>query len=191
MSIRSKLAGKGCALRGRKTTMKSSLKNKAAYIKAKLRNKFLKPEPPNPRSGGWQTIDTIGTTAMVGLLVLILVAALGGGCAMQPSRSQTMKITDTTINIYVYRAPGTADTNAVADAATGGDTLCQQMMIETGGNEANAQTASTDNALNLPMGDTAVSALGELIGAAITGGVKAAVKPDEEDPKPTEPAKPE
>jgi hypothetical protein len=36
--------------------------------------------------------------------------------------------------------------------------------------------------LNLPMGDTAVSALGELIGAAITGGVKAATK--EDDPKP-------
>ena len=58
-------------------------------------------------------------------------------------------------------------------------------MIETGGNESNAQTASTDNALNLPMGDTAVSTLGELIGAAITGGVKAAAK--DEEPKPVTP----
>jgi hypothetical protein len=184
MNIRSKLNGKGCALRGRKTTMKSSLKNKAAYIKAKLRNKFLKPEPPNPRSGV-AAIDYIGIGSGLALLVLALLLFLSQGCALQPSRSQTMKICDNTINVFVMpRIPGAdiSETNALPAGVSGGDVLCQAMMIETGGNEANAQTASTDNALNLPMGDTAVSALGELIGAAITGGVKAAVK--EDDPKP-------
>ncbi|WP_397405191.1 hypothetical protein [Phenylobacterium sp.] len=63
-------------------------------------------------------------------------------------------------------------TNAVPSGVAGGDTLCQAMMIETGGNESNPQTASADTALNLPMGDTAVSALGELIGSSISGVLK-------------------
>ena len=190
MSIRSKMAGKGCALRSRKTTMKSSLKNEAAYLKAKIKTKFLKPEPPNPRSGAAAINALAGSTFMI-LLAMILMSAFASGCAMQPSRAQTMTIKDNTINVYLLppAVPGALcySSNAVPAGVAGGDVLCQAMMIETGGNESNAQTASADPALNLPVGDTAVSALGELIGAAITGGVKAATKDEEPKPATTTP----
>jgi len=184
MSIRTKLAGKGCALKGRKATIGSGIRNNAAYLKAKLKNKFMRPGKPCARSGA-AALNVIGAIGLASFLVLGMLLAFG--CATQPSRSQTMTIRDCTLNIFIAKptAPECgplADTNAPPYSVAGGDTLCQQMMIETGGNEANVAEASHSPQLNLPMGDTAVSALGELIGAAITGGVKAATK--DEEPKP-------
>jgi hypothetical protein len=61
---------------------------------------------------------------------------LGAGCAMQPSRSQTMSLEGNTINVYVSpRPPAFAvvdPTNAVPSDVAGGDTFCQAMMIATG-----------------------------------------------------------
>jgi hypothetical protein len=126
--------------------------------------------------------------ALIGMIALALVMA--SGCATQPSRSQTMTIENNIINVYVQ--PKVPDalcyaSNAVPSGVAGGDTLCQAMMIETGGNEANVQEASHSPQLNLPVGDTAVSALGELLGAAIAGGTKALTKDDEKEPETTTP----
>lgn len=133
-------------------------------------------------NAGVARVDCIGIGALVTLIVLA-AAVLLSGCATQPSRSQTQIVRDNVINVFVsprLSAVAVCDTNVVPSGAAGGDVLCQAMMIETGGSESNNQNASTDPALNLPVGDTAVSALGELIGSAITGGVKAATKTEDQ-----------
>jgi len=205
MSIRSKLAGMKARAGGRKvgllqklTGHKGGLAGKLAGNKGKLAGKlaakFGKPKVDlcAPKGGGcaggscnagYTTADFVGALAAAALLAMIALAlAMASGCATQPSRAQTMTIRDNVINVFVQpRLPALAvcDTNAVPSGVAGGDTLCQAMMIETGGNEANVQEASHSPQLNLPVGDTAVSALGELIGAAIAGGTKALTKDEE------------
>lgn len=153
---------------------------KKASVQAKLTGKFRdKRCKREPGCGGDEGSGAPRTRIQVGLMLAAL--AIGGGCATQPSRSQSMVIEGNTINVFISpRLPAVAvgETNAVPTGVAGGDVLCQAMMIETGGNESNPQTASADTALNLPMGDTAVSALGELIGASITGAFKTAGKTD-------------
>jgi len=73
-------------------------------------------------------------------------------------------------------AVAVSETNAAPAGVVGGDVLAQNMMIENSGTETQSPTASADSALNLPVGDTAVSALGELIGASISGAFKASGK---------------
>lgn len=201
MKIGAKKTATGATFVNRKTSLGVRL---AGSVQAKMRQKLGLPAATcggksianelkdRIKSGGSagcvdQSQLSIATAAMfIGLITLLWLCQ---GCATQPSRSQTMTIRDTVINVYVSRQPmpvigPVADTNAPPYAVAGGDTLCQAMMIETGGDEANSQDASQRQALTLPMGDTAISALGELLGSAITGGVKAATKKDDEDAAP-------
>jgi hypothetical protein len=164
-----KLAGVKCRVAGKCGAKRTGV---AARLAAKFRAKRGKGDPT---CGG----GACSAGPVCGIILVCLM--IGAGCATQPSRSQTMTIENNTINVFVSpRLPAVAvgETNAVPAGVAGGDTLCQAMMIETGGNESNPQTASADTALNLPMGDTAVSALGELIGASISGAFKTAGKTD-------------
>jgi hypothetical protein len=119
-----------------------------------------------------------------GVALAVLLGAglmlVTSGCATQPSRSQNMVVRDNTINVFVSpRLPAPVDvTNAVPAGVAGGDVLAQNMMIENSGTETQSPAASADSALNLPVGDTAVSALGELIGASITGALKSTTPKD-------------
>jgi hypothetical protein len=164
-----KLAGLKCRVAGKCGAKRTGV---AAKLAAKFRAKRRK-GPPACGDGACSAGPVCG--------IILVCLMIGAGCATQPSRSQTMTIENNTINVFVSpRLPAVAvsETNAVPAGVAGGDTLCQAMMIETGGNESNPQTASADTALNLPMGDTAVSALGELIGASISGAFKTAGKSD-------------
>jgi hypothetical protein len=175
MKARTILAGK---LAGLKCRVAGKCGAKRTGVAAKLAAKFrAKRGKGAPTCGGGDGACSAGPVCGIILVCLMI----GAGCATQPSRSQTMTIEKNTINVFVSpRLPAVAvgETNAVPAGVAGGDTLCQAMMIETGGNESNPQTASADTALNLPMGDTAVSALGELIGASISGAFKTAGKSD-------------
>jgi hypothetical protein len=170
-ALMTKLAGVKCRVSGKCGAKRVGV---AAKLAAKFRAKRGQGEPT---CGGGDDSGGDGACSAGGVCgVILLCLMLGAGCAMQPSRSQTMSLEGNTINVYVSpRLPAFAvvdPTNAVPSGVAGGDTLCQAMMIETGGNESNPQTASADTALNLPMGDTAVSALGELIGSSISGVLK-------------------
>lgn len=207
MSIRSKLAGKktrtGATFTGRKAGLRYRL---ATKIEGKIRAKLGLPEArcggltikdelkarakakaagcADGSCNGAATVNAVGIPMVLVFAGLCLYALLTAGCASQPSRAQTMTIRDNHINVYLARAVPApaqpADSNAAPAGAVAGDVFCQAMMIETGGNEANVQDASQEQALNLPLGDTAVSALGEFLGAAISGGAKALVKKDDE-----------
>jgi hypothetical protein len=164
-----KLAGLKCRVAGKCGAKRTGV---AAKLAAKFRAKRRKGQPACG-DGACSAGPVCG--------IILVCLMIGAGCATQPSRSQTMTIENNTINVFVSpRLPAVAvgETNAVPAGVAGGDTLCQAMMIETGGNESNPQTASADTSLNLPMGDTAVSALGELIGASISGAFKTAGKSD-------------
>lgn len=149
---------------------------KKAGVAAKLEAKFrAKRRKGDPACG-----DGACTAGPVCGMVLVCLM-IGAGCATQPSRSQNMVVRDNTINVFVSpRLPAVAvgETNAVPAGVAGGDVLAQNMMIENSGTETQSPTASADSALNLPVGDTAVSALGELIGASISGAFKTAGKTD-------------
>jgi hypothetical protein len=187
-------------LTGHKGGLAAKLAGNRGKLAGKLAAKFGKPKVDlcAPKGGGcaggscnagYTTADFVGALAAAALLAMIALAlAMASGCATQPSRAQTMTIRDNVINVFVQpRLPGVAvcDTNAVPSGVAGGDTLCQAMMIETGGSESNNQNASTDPALTLPVGDTAISAIGEMIGAAVAGGAKALTKTDEKEPTTT------
>jgi hypothetical protein len=167
-----KLAGLKCRVVGKCGAKRTGV---AAKLAAKFRAKRRKGEPT---CGG----DSDGACSAGPVCGIILVCLMiGAGCATQPSRSQNMVVRDNTINVFVSpRLPAVAvgETNAVPAGAVGGDVLAQNMMIENSGTETQSPTASADSALNLPVGDTAVSALGELIGASISGAFKTAGKTD-------------
>lgn len=199
MSIKSKLSGLKGKLRGKfkgtptrsGATFKPGKVGKFQKLQGKLQQKFGKNTgtcapacgPDDPAcNAGFTRVDFIGVLGAAMFVVFCVALALTYGCATQPSRSQTMTVENNTINVYVLppAVPGAlCYSNNLPLGVTGGDILCQAMMIETGGNEANVAEASHSPQLNLPVGDTAVSALGELIGAAIAGGTKALTKEEE------------
>ena len=197
MKLVKKLLAARTAMKARKGGLASKMTGRkgdlAGKLKAKFAQKFCEGGSCAPKSicgpkGGFTRIDAVGIPMTVALIAMALAMLLGAGCATQPSRSQTMTIEGNIINVYVQPAVPNAlcyASNAVPSGVAGGDTLCQAMMIETGGSEANVQEASHSPQLNLPVGDTAVSALGELIGAAIAGGTKALTKDDEKEPTTT------
>ena len=197
---KSKLAARktvgGHTFTGRKAGLRAKLQTK---VETKIRQKF---GLPAARCGGLTikdelkararakaqaagrsgvaAVNLVGGLVVAGFIGLCLFALLAGGCASQPSRAQTMIVRENTINVYLARGMDGMDkmdaTSGVPAGAVAGDVLCQAMMIETGGDESNVQDAAHSQQLNLPMGDTAVGALGELVGSAITGALRATKK---------------
>jgi hypothetical protein len=156
-----KLKIKKLALKGKLGAKKLSL---GARLRAKLSlpktPKLLKPKKPTtPPTCIW-------------LLLFLPLLGLSFGCSMQPSRSQTQKIKFQTLNVFLAPDHQLPAPDAVPRCA--GDFLTLNMMIETAGNESNAQEASVTPTLNLPVGDTGVSALGQMLGGAVVGGIEAA-----------------
>jgi hypothetical protein len=160
-------------LKIKKLAIKNKLQTKKLSLGAKIRAKLSLPSKPKK--------PTTPPTCVIMLLLMPCIGAMLAGCSMQPSRSQTMKVRFETLNVFLapdYHLPASEDVPRY-----GGDFLAQVMMIETAGNESNAQEASITPSLNLPIGDTAMSALGELIGSAIVGAGKAAEAKKEEAAK--------
>jgi hypothetical protein len=95
-------------------------------------------------------------------VTIIMAAAvmLAAGCATQPSRAQTQTFKGNTFYVMV---PAGNVSNAVAQAKSQvGDLFCQNMMIETGGDESNTQTSrpSVDVPVDVSWGGGAAGAAG-------------------------------
>ncbi len=163
----------------KKLAIKNKLQAKKLTLGAKIRAKLSAPKLPKVKLPKI-TKPTTPPTCVWFVLFLPLLG-LSFGCSMQPSRSQTQKIKFQTLNVFLAPDHQLPAPDAVPRCA--GDFLTLNMMIETAGNESNAQEASITPSLNLPFGDTAMSALGELIGSAIVGAGKAAETKKEEAAK--------
>ena len=119
-------------------------------------------------------------TITLALLSAILIA----GCATQPSRSQTQNISRNTFYLCCVPA-GTNTLDLAGIPAAMGDIFSQAMMIEQSGGTGETNTPQFDISpqTTIPLGDSALGALGTLTGQAAEGAARGlTTKPATVDP---------
>lgn len=88
------------------------------------------------------------------LVAVMAVTIVGCQTATQPGRSQTQTFDGCTFNVLA--APGTGVVTAASDGKKPGkfaigDVFAQNMMVETGGNEANSSEATSVPSTSVPL----------------------------------------